>query len=74
MRRPKTPAACGSLRPIGEVAADVVRGVAVGAVSHWLRQADELTGRDRTTCLETADAILRMAGLRWGDFLPRKAA
>ena len=47
---------------------------AVRAVEHWLQQADALKGKDRTICLETADAILCMAGLTWGDVLPRRAA
>ena len=57
--RPKYPRACGSLRPTGEGAAEVVVRVAVCAVSYWLAKADEADGEDRIACLQTADAILR---------------
>ncbi len=74
MRRPKTPLACGSLRPVGKLAAEVVGDVAVRAASYWLVRADEAGSEDRIDCLETADAILQKAGLRWGDIVPREAA
>ncbi len=72
--RPKYPPDCGELRPIGAVAAEVVGGIAVRAASRWLWQADQLTGKDRISCLETADAIQRKAGLRRVDIVPGKAA
>ncbi len=62
------------LQAIGKVAHKVMVNTAVQAVEHWLQQADALKGKDRMTCLETADAILCMAGLTWGDILPRRAA
>ena len=74
MRDPRTPPACGSLRPIGKLAAEVVGDVAVRAVFYWFARADESDGEGRIACLETADNILRRAGLRWGDIIPRKAA
>ncbi len=74
MRRPTYSLKGGELRPIGAIAVEVVENIAVRATSHWLLLADQVTGKDRTACLETADAILRKAGLRWGDFIPRKAA
>ncbi len=62
------------LRPVGEIAAKITNDIATRAVAHWLKQADQVEGEDRAVCLETADAIMRMAGLRWADFAPRKAA
>ena len=73
-RRWSEPLQVDGFRSIGEVAAAVVEDVAYRGARHWLEQADHLKGEERTTCLETADAILRAAGLRWADFLPRKAA
>ncbi len=72
--RPKYPPACGSLRPVGKLAAEVVGDVAVRAVFYWFARADEADGEDRIACLETADAILQKAGLRWGDIMPGVAA
>ena len=62
------------LQAIGKVAHKVMVNTAVQAVEHWLQQADALKGKDRMVCLETADAILCMAGLTWGDIFPRSAA
>ena len=62
------------LQVIGKVAHKVMIDTAVQAVEHWLQQADALKGEDRMVCLETADAILCMAGLTWGDLFPRRAA
>ena len=64
----------GSLRPIGQIMVKVVGDVALRAASYWLVRADEEDGEGRIACLETAGTILRTAGLRWGDFVPRKAA
>ena len=61
-------------RAIGEIAAEVVGDVAVLAISYWFTRADEADGEGRIACLLTADTILRKTGLRWGDFVPRKAA
>ena len=61
-------------RRIGQVAAEAVGDVAVLAVSYWFARADEADGEGRIACLLTADTILRKAGLRWGDFVSRKAA
>lgn len=41
------------------------------AAKHWLTQADLSDGDTRTACLTTADAVLRLAGLRWGDLVGR---
>ncbi len=71
---PKYPPECGELRPIGQITAAVVGDVAFRAASYWLVRADEAGGEGRVDCLETADAILRKAGLRWADIIPRKAA
>ena len=71
---PKYPPECGEFRPIGAIAVEVVENIAVRTASHWLLLSDQATGRDRIACLETVDAILRTAGLRWVDFTPRKAA
>ena len=68
------PPRCEGFQSIGQVAAKVTDSIARRAVRHWLEQADRLEGEERITCLETADAILRTAGLRWGDVLPRRAA
>ena len=62
------------LRPVGKIIVEVTSDIAHHAVAHWLQQADQLDGDDRAVCLETADHIVRMAGLRWADFVPRKAA
>ena len=64
----------GPLRPIGRIVAEVVGGVAFRAASYWLVRADEAGSEDRIACLETADAILQKAGLRWGDIMPGVAA
>ena len=62
------------LRPVGEIAAKITNDIATRAVARWLQQADELDGEDRAVCLETADAIIRTAGMKWADFGPRRAA
>ena len=58
------------LQVIGKVAHKVMVNTAVQAVEHWLQQAGALKDKDRMVCLETADAILCMAGLTWGDKFP----
>ena len=68
------PAHIDGFQAIGKVAATVADDIAHRAARHWLEQADHLEGEERTTCIETADAILRMAGLRWVDLFPRVAA
>ena len=73
-RRWSEPPHVDGFKSIGEIAATVAEDIAYRGTRHWLEQADHLKGEERTTCLETADAILRAAGLRWADFLPRKAA
>ena len=73
-RRWSEPPHCEGFQSIGQAAAKVTNGIAHRAVRHWLEQADQLDGEERITCLETADAILRTASLRWGDVLPRRAA
>ena len=62
------------LHPIGDIAHKVMLNTAIRAVERWLQQADTLDGDDRMVCLETADAILRAAGLTWGNVLPERAA
>ncbi len=62
------------LVPVGEVANRVVNDIALHAVRHWLAQADRVDGEDRRACLETADAIVRVADLRWAAFAPGRAA
>ena len=52
----------------------VVDDTSSKAIRHWLQQADDLDGEERIVALETADAIMRMTGLRWGDFKLRRAA
>ena len=74
MRRPTCPRECGELHPIGPIAAEVMENAAVRAVAYWFARADEADGEGRIACLETANAILRSAGLRRSDFVPRKAA
>ncbi len=73
-RRWTEPPACKSFKTVGKATANVVNAVAVNAVAHWLRQADQVDGQDRQTCLLTADSIMRTAGLCWGDLLPGRAA
>ena len=73
-RRWSEPPHVDDFKSIGEVAATVADEMAHRAARHWLEQADHAEGEERTTCLETADAILRMAGLRWVDLFPRVAA
>ncbi len=68
------PSRAEGLVPIGEVANSVANDIALHAVHHWLTQADRVDGEDRRACLETADHIVRMAGLRWADFIPGRAA
>ncbi len=45
--------------PVREGFKTVGNAAAVNAVAHWLRQADH---------------IMRMASLRWADFIPGRAA
>ena len=52
----------------------VVDNTAATALRHWLAQADDLDGEERIVALETADAIMRMAGIRWGDLKLKRAA
>ncbi len=73
-RRWTEPPQCEGSQSLGQVAAKITNDLAHRAVRHWLKQADQLEGEERIICLETADAILRTAGLRWGDVLPRRAA
>ncbi len=73
-RRWTEPLQCEGFQSLGQVAAKITNDLAHRAVRHWLKQADQLEGEERSICLETADAILRTAGLRWGDVLPKKAA
>ena len=64
----------GGLRPAGEIATALTAEIARRAVRHWLQKADQYEGEDRAACLATADHIVRVAGLRWSDFAPRRAA
>ena len=73
-RRRWTEPQCEGSQSLGQVEAKITNDLTHRAVRHWLKQADQLEGEERTICLETADAILRTAGLRWGDVLPKKAA
>ncbi len=73
-RRWTEPPACKGFKTVGKAAAKVTNNIAARAVAHWLRQADQVEGEDRLTCLETADHIMRMAGLRWTDLVPEKVA
>ena len=61
-------------KPIGRAAERVIKNTAINAVRHWLQQADRLAGEDRREALATADEIMKMAGLRWGDLELRRAA
>ena len=58
-RRWTEPPVCEGFKTVGKAAADIVNAAAVNAVAHWLRQADH---------------IMRMASLRWADFIPGRAA
>ena len=73
-RQWQEPPRCSSFKPIGGAAAKFTDDIAARAVAHWLRQADQFQGEDRRVCLQTADYIVRVAGLRWADFAPRAAA
>ena len=73
-RRWSEPPTCAGFKPIGRAAERVIENTAIRAVQHWLRQADELEGEDRREAIATADEIMRMAGLRWGDLGLRRAA
>lgn len=62
------------LRPVGEIATALTSEIARRVVHHWLQKADQLGGEDRVACLATAARIAHIAGLKWSDFIPGRAA
>ena len=62
------------LRHISGPADKAVKGMAIKAAKHWLAQAETVKGDRRKVCIETATAIIRMAGMGMADIQGKRAA
>lgn len=62
------------LKDIGDLVRQVAEETARLAIQHWLRQAEDIEGEDRTGALATADEIRGNIGHHRPDLFERRVA